>query len=171
MRFSVYFLSIALACTATAFLYEPVSLALFKAREPYFAYPIKRLPGAASLRHDVYGDGRYGAKRSGGRRHTGIDIRAKAGTPVYASKSGIAFCGRIPTGYGKYVMIYHPDGSETMYAHLSEWRVSSTRKTMRGQLIGLTGKTGNAKNGGIDPHLHFEIRKGGEPVNPEGFLK
>jgi len=171
MRFFIYLLSIILACVFTVLAYQPVSLAIFKAREPYFAYPIKRTPGRTYLRHDAYGDGRYGARRSGGRRHTGIDISAKVGTSVYAAKSGIAFCGKVPTGYGKYVLLYHPDGSQTMYSHLSEWCVKSTQKVKRGQLIGLTGRTGNAAKKGIRSHLHFEIRKNGDPVSPQGLLR
>jgi murein DD-endopeptidase MepM/ murein hydrolase activator NlpD len=96
---------------------------------------------------------------------------APIGTPVYASKSGMAFRGMVPTGYGKYIMIYHPDGSQTFYGHLSEWTVVSTQRVAQGEIVGFTGNTGNAKNRAIQPHLHFEIRKGGEPVDPQDIIR
>jgi murein DD-endopeptidase MepM/ murein hydrolase activator NlpD len=164
--------SCVIAAVATAliaaFAYNPVSLLLFRIGEPYFRYPVA---GKTVLRNDSYGDGEYGAKRSGGRAHTGIDILAPAGTSVYAAKSGIAFCGNVPTGYGKYVMIYHPDGMQTMYAHLSEQRVYSGQKVRRGDLVGLVGKTGNSANRLIEPHVHFEIREHGEPVDPRRLMR
>lgn len=161
-------ISASLAALITAALYTPLSLAIFRVSEPYFIYPVK---GRAVIRSDSYGDGEFGAKRSGGRKHAGIDILAPVGTNVYAAKSGIAFCGNVPTGYGKYVMIHHPDGMQTMYGHLSDWKVYSGQRIRRGALIGLVGKTGNAANKLIEPHLHFEIRSRGEAVDPEGLIR
>lgn len=155
---------------ATVILYEPVSILLFHVKEPFFKYPIKTQGSKIPIRGDAYGNGEFGSKRSNNRSHAGIDIQAPVGTPVYASKSGIAFCGNVPTGYGKYVMIYHPDGSQTMYSHLLEWNISSPKKVRRGETIGFVGKTGNASYGSIQPHLHFEIRKGGKPVDPTARL-
>ncbi|MDD5495562.1 MAG: M23 family metallopeptidase [Candidatus Omnitrophica bacterium] len=155
----------------TASLYQPVSIALFNIREPYFKSPIMNGSGELTIRSDSRGDGHYGAKRRNNRTHSGIDIAAPVGTPVYAAKSGIAFCGKVPTGYGKYVMIYHPDGSQTMYAHLSDWAVVSTQKIARGQVVGFVGKSGNAANKHIQPHLHFEIRKTGKPQNPMELMR
>jgi murein DD-endopeptidase MepM/ murein hydrolase activator NlpD len=93
------------------------------------------------------------------------------GTPVYASRSGVALTGNIPQGYGRYVMIIHPDGLQSMYGHLSDWNVVSGQKVRRGDLIGYVGKTGNAARKAIEPHLHFEIRRRGEPIDPKGLLK
>jgi len=150
---------------------EPLSTALYRLREPYFKSPIRAEYGKLVVRNDAMGEGAFGTKRSNGRTHTGIDILAPAGTPVCASKSGIAFRGMVPTGYGKYVMIYHPDGSQTFYGHLSDWAVVSTQRVAQGEIVGFTGSTGNAKNRAIQPHLHFEIRKGGEPVDPRSIIK
>ncbi len=155
----------------TIFLYEPVSLFVYKIREPYFRLPIRPESKKVLIRNDAYGDGAFGAKRRGGRKHLGIDIRAPIGEPVYASKSGMAFRGNVPHGYGKYVMIAHPDGTETMYGHLSDWNVISGDKVGRGDVIGFVGKTGNANVKAIEPHLHFEIRRRGEPIDPAGLLK
>lgn len=161
-------ITIALTALITALAFNPISLALFKLSEPYFRYPVK---GQIIIRNDSYGDGEFGAKRNGGRTHTGIDILAPVGEPVYAARSGIAFCGNVPTGYGKYVMIYHPDGLQTMYGHLSEQSVYSGKKVRRGELIGLIGKTGNAGNTYMQPHLHFEIRSRGGAIDPQKLMR
>lgn len=166
-----FFLCAALTAIATALLYEPLSVTVYKIREPYFSCPIKLLSGVPVIRNDAMGDGEYGAKRRNGRFHSGIDIQAPIGTPVLASKSGILFRGNIPSGYGRYVMIYHPDGLQTIYGHLSNWAVASTRKVHKGELIGFVGKTGNASGKYIEPHLHFEVRRDGEPQDPRALMK
>jgi len=161
----------ALAVIATIILYQPVSIAFFKLTEPCFACPVKGDLDKQTIRNDSLGEGGYGTKRRNGRMHSGVDILASVGTPVYASKSGLAFFGNVPTGYGKYVMIHHPDGTQTFYGHLSDWNGKATRKVHRGELIGFVGKTGNAASKLIQPHLHFEIRKDGEPVDPRGLMR
>ena len=150
--------------------YEPASLLIYRLREPYFAFPVARGPKGIEIRNDAHGDGGFGAKRRNGRTHAGVDILAPVGTPVYASKSGVAFTGNVPYGYGKYVMIYHPDGLQTFYGHLSGWAVVSAQKVRRGDLIGFVGKTGNASRRAIQPHLHFEVRRGGESIDPTKLL-
>lgn len=166
-----FLILIPLTVFITVLAYEPVSLALYRIREPHYRWPIKAKSSRITIRNDAHGSGAYGAKRRGGRKHAGIDIAAPLNTPVYAAKSGIAFRGNVPTGYGKYVMIYHPDGSQTMYSHLADWRITSTQKVRRGDCIGLVGNTGNAANRNIQPHVHFEIREKGEPVDPRPLLK
>jgi Membrane proteins related to metalloendopeptidases len=155
----------------TAFLYEPVSILLYKIREPLFLRPIVSGSSQIIVRNDAHGDGEFGTKRSGGRTHSGIDILAKVGTPVYAAKSGIAFTGNVPTGYGKYIMIYHPDGYQTYYGHLADWVALPAKRVRQGELIGHVGKTGNAASKSMQPHLHFEIRKDGEPRDPRKLMK
>jgi murein DD-endopeptidase MepM/ murein hydrolase activator NlpD len=160
-----------LSALSTFLLHEPISAALNKMAEPYFGYPVRLGSGAPAIRSDGMGDGEFGAKRRNGRSHNGIDIQAPVGTPVYASKSGIAFRGNVPTGYGRYVMIYHPDGAQTIYGHLSNWAIRATQRVRKGDLMGFVGKTGNASGRQIQPHLHFEIRKGGEPQDPQGIMR
>lgn len=167
----VFFISIVATSLATILLYKPVTLALYRLREPYYKCPVKVYAQKVPIRNDSWGDGEFGAKRRNGHTHSGIDIEAMVGTEVFASKSGIAFCGNVPTGYGKYVMIYHPDGSQTMYAHLSNQCVSSPKTVRQGELIGYAGNTGNAAHRGIKPHIHFEIRKDGVPQDPAGLMK
>lgn len=165
-------LAAALTAIVTAALYTPVSIAVFHLTEPAFKYPIKlNSSEGIVVRNDAGGDGDFGAKRRNGKTHTGIDIRSPVGTPVMASKSGRAFCLNVPTGYGKYVLIYHPDGMLTLYGHLSEWSVESAAKVKQGQVIGLVGKTGNAGGRYIEPHLHFEIRKDNVPLDPRNLMK
>ena len=168
-------LILAVIVTATVFvtisLYDPVSILLYRVKEPLFLRPIISDSSQIIVRNDAHGDGKYGSKRRNGRTHSGIDILAPVGTPVYAAKSGIAFRGEVPTGYGKYVMIYHPDGYQTYYGHLSDWVAASTKHVRRGELIGYVGKTGNAASKSMQPHLHFEIRLDGEPQDPRGLMK
>lgn len=162
--------AVCITALTTIILYNPASLALYKIKERYFICPVK-VGSKMIVRNDSRGDGDFGAKRRNGRSHSGIDIMASVGTPVYAAKSGIAFCGNVPTGYGKYIMIYHPDNYQTFYGHLSNYAITSPAKIRRGDLIGFVGKTGNAANKSIQPHLHFEIRKDGEPQDPETLMK
>lgn len=152
-------------------IYKPASVLIYRIKEPYFRKPI--LAGASGIivRNDASGNGEYGSKRRNRRSHAGIDILAPAGTPVYAAKSGIAFRGEVPTGYGKYIMMYHPDGYQTYYGHLSGWVARSTEYARRGDLIGYTGKTGNASSRYMQPHLHFEIRKDGQPQDPSRLMR
>lgn len=157
--------------SVTVFLYEPVSLLVYKVKEPYFKRPIISGSSRIMVRNDAHGSGEFGTKRRNGRSHSGIDMLAPVGTPVYAAKSGIAFRGEVPTGYGKYIMIYHPDGYQTYYGHLSGWVALSTKYVRRRELIGYVGKTGNAASKSMQAHLHFEIRLNGEPQDPRGLMK
>jgi murein DD-endopeptidase MepM/ murein hydrolase activator NlpD len=161
-----------ISCLATAMLYRPISIAIFTLTEPYFEYPIRLDSGKGMIiRSDAGGDGEFAAKRLNGRSHTGMDIQAPLITPVRASKSGLAFCLNVPTGYGKYILIHHPDGYQTLYAHLSEWNIISAHQVKRGDIIGFVGKSGNANRKNIEPHLHFEIRKNNEPQDPQKLMR
>jgi murein DD-endopeptidase MepM/ murein hydrolase activator NlpD len=145
---------------------------IFQLTEPRFISPIAIEPGKSLvIRDDSCGNGEFGSKRNGGRTHAGIDIQAPIGTPVMASKSGLAFCLNVPTGYGKYVLIYHPDGMLTLYSHLYDWNIQSAKKVKRGDVIGFVGKTGNAKSKLMEPHLHFEIRKDNIPQDPKNLMR
>ena len=170
-RFYLTVIIVAVTIFVTVRLYTPGALLLYKIREPYFAEPITSDTGTILVRNDAYGNGEYGSKRRNGRTHGGIDILAPVGAPVYAAKSGIAFRGKVPTGYGKYIMIYHPDGYQTYYGHLSEWEALSTAHVRQGELIGYVGKTGNASPKAMRPHLHFEIRKEGKPQDPRVLMR
>ncbi len=101
--------------------------------------------------------------------HTGVDIGASYGTAITASASGtvsLAVVDYSSVGYGTYVAIYHPNGTTTLYAHMSSLAVSSGQQVAQGQVIGYVGSTG-ASNG---PHIHFEIRQNGVCVNPMQYF-
>lgn len=94
--------------------------------------------------------------------HTGIDISAPTGTPVLPVQPGwIAFSGE-KSGYGQVVEIDHDDGTQSVYAHLSQRRVEKGDRIREGEFVGLSGDTGRSTG----PHLHLEIRQNGEPVDP-----
>ena len=102
-----------------------------------------------------------------GTLHAGIDIDAYAGQPIAAAKSGTAvYVGAGMSGYGNVTMIDHGGGLATLYAHQSAFAVSSGAQVAQGDIIGYVGCTGNC----YGDHLHFEVRVGGNPVDPMGYL-
>jgi murein DD-endopeptidase MepM/ murein hydrolase activator NlpD len=99
-------------------------------------------------------------------QHRGLDIRGRYGTPIRAAATGrVTYAGRDP-GYGKLVVINHGSGIYTWYGHLSRMHVRKGQAVERGGRIGALGSTGRATG----PHLHFEVRVNGMPVNPERYL-
>lgn len=99
--------------------------------------------------------------------HAGIDIAGKRGDPVAAFMKGtVTYAGGISWGYGNHVIIDHGDNISSTYAHLSKIYVSKGDPVEQGQIIGIQGDTGWATG----PHLHFETRLFGIPVNPRVFL-
>lgn len=127
--------------------------------------------GDIAIRRDDYGDGSFGAKRSRGRRlHLGIDMLAQIGAPVRAAKSGVVLNATRNHGMGKYVEIKHRKGLVTIYGHLSKIMVRKGQRVKQGETIGKVGKTGNARNKLILPHLHFEVRKFAKAEDPLNYL-
>jgi murein DD-endopeptidase MepM/ murein hydrolase activator NlpD len=101
-----------------------------------------------------------------GRLHAGIDIPASVGTPIRAADSGKVILAGAQGGYGNYTCIQHSGSMSTCYAHQSSIGVSVGQSVSQGQVIGATGNTGNSTG----PHLHFEVRINGSPVDPVGYL-
>ena len=98
--------------------------------------------------------------------HTGMDFTAKRGTEIYVTGDGVVQeVENKAWGYGKSIVINHGYGYQTRYAHLSAFGVSKGQKVKRGQLIGLVGSTGRSTG----PHLHYEVVKNGEKVNPIAY--
>jgi murein DD-endopeptidase MepM/ murein hydrolase activator NlpD len=114
----------------------------------------------------------YGAKGSDmwgstNGTHTGMDYNVPIGTPVKAALDGVVSQVDINADYGTSIMIDHPNGMQTIYAHLSGKNVKVGDQVSRGQKIGKSGKSGNASG----PHLHFEVRNGkNNPVNPSELI-
>ena len=99
--------------------------------------------------------------------HAGLDFKGPTGAPIYSAANGrVAFVGRRP-GYGNCVEIDHGNGLRTRYAHMSAFRAKAGQSVRAGQLIGAVGSTGRSTG----PHLHFEVRLHGQPVNPRPFLE
>ncbi|MEM5340829.1 M23 family metallopeptidase [Paraburkholderia azotifigens] len=127
------------------------------ASEP-FAMPLNygRVSSPFGMRrHPVYGERRF---------HTGVDLTAPAGTPIYAAAAGIVEMAVDGRGYGKHVVLRHDDGYSTYYAHLSLFAddLKLGQRIEQGQVIGYVGRTGTATG----PHLHYEVRKDDYPVDP-----
>jgi len=109
--------------------------------------------------------GAFGEARPG-HTHAGIDIAVPEGTPIRAADSGrVALMGYVG-GYGNYTCIQHTGSLSTCYAHQSRFATSNGANVSQGQVIGYSGNTGNSTG----PHLHFEVRINGSPVDPMGYL-
>ena len=117
-------------------------------------------------------DSRYITSTVGGRaspggigstNHKGTDIgRVGYTSPIYASKAGTVIVSQYSSSYGNYVAISHGSGNTTLYAHMSSRKVSVGQYVNQGDVIGITGSTGNSTG----PHLHFEVTENGVRVNP-----
>ena len=99
--------------------------------------------------------------------HTGVDINGSSGEPIAAAATGRVIMAQTYGGYGRAVVIDHGGGLVTLYAHQSKIAVSVGQTVDRGQVVGYVGCTGSCTG----PHLHFEVRKNGAPVDPLGYLR
>lgn len=98
--------------------------------------------------------------------HEGMDFTATIGTPIYATGNGVVERADAKSkGYGNHVRIDHGFGYTTLYAHMSEIKVRPGQKVSRGEVIGYVGNTGKSSG----PHLHYEVHKNGQPVNPINY--
>ena len=107
--------------------------------------------------HPIYGTTIY---------HSGIDIGVDEGTPVHAADGGVVVWSGWMGGYGYAVVIDHGNGLSTLYGHNSELAVDEGQSVAKGQVISYAGSTGNSTG----PHVHFEVRVNGDPVDPMGYL-
>lgn len=99
--------------------------------------------------------------------HEGMDFTAAIGTPIYATGDGvISEADYNSGGYGNKIMINHGYGYETVYAHCSRFKVKFGQRVKRGEIIGYVGNTGKS----TAPHVHYEVHKGGMPINPIYFF-
>ena len=98
--------------------------------------------------------------------HAGMDFSSKIGTPVFATGDGIVDrADNTASGYGNHIVIRHGFGYETLFGHLSRYNVRPGARVKRGDIIGFVGSTGRSEA----PHLHYEVRKNGEVVNPLNY--
>lgn len=139
---------------------KPATEAPAKAAETTGALPTFRWPVRGKV---VTG---YGAKTNG-KSNDGINVAVPEGTPVKAAEDGVvAYSGNELKGYGNLVLVRHSNGYVTAYAHASELMVKRGDTIKRGQIIAKSGQSGEVAS----PQLHFEIRKGSNPVDPLQFL-
>ncbi len=99
--------------------------------------------------------------------HTGVDLVAPAGTPIFATGAGRVLRSGIAGGYGNMVEIQHADGLVTRYAHMQSLAVGVGDPVTAGTVVGALGSTGESTG----PHLHYEIRRGDVAVDPMPFLE
>ena len=117
-----------------------------------------RVTSSFGMRMDpLSGEGSY---------HTGLDISAIEGQPVAAAADGVVQRAEWLQGYGRTVVIEHGGKVQTLYAHLSRWNVVTGQAVRMGDIIGAAGGTGRVTG----PHLHYEVRLGGTPVNPGRYM-
>jgi murein DD-endopeptidase MepM/ murein hydrolase activator NlpD len=107
--------------------------------------------------HPVYGDRRF---------HAGIDIGGGYGAPILATKAGEVIYAGPASGYGNLVVVSHGGGISSAYGHMSSIAVNEGQSVSQGQRLGAIGSLGTSTG----PHLHFEIRVGGDPVDPLGYV-
>ncbi len=121
-----------------------------------FLWPVPSSPRISS---------RFG--RRWGKPHEGLDIAAQTGAHILASKSGvIVYSGNELGGYGNIIVIAHKGGFFSVYAHNKDNYVTKGQVVKRGQVIGRVGSTGKSTG----PHLHFEVRRNGQALNPAKFI-
>ncbi|WP_051670435.1 M23 family metallopeptidase [Bryobacter aggregatus] len=99
--------------------------------------------------------------------HSGLDISVPIGTPVVATAGGQVKFADTFSGYGRLLVLAHGNGMETYYGHMSRFNVIIGQRISRGEVVGWSGQTGRATS----PHVHYEVRLSGSPVNPYTYLK
>ena len=139
----------------------------------------REFPGAASYASDSaphttpsiwpaagYVSSPYGLRFNGTEFHQGIDIAADMGTPIVATADGVVTAAGWNGGYGNMVDVDHGGGIVTRYGHASAVAVTVGQQVRRGEVIAYVGSTGRSTG----PHVHYEVRVNGAPVNPAGYL-
>lgn len=140
----------------------PPVVARLPGRPPRFGTGRLTTPAHWPLDHTGYVTrGQLGASPSE-EPHHGVDIAIPVGTPVRASGGGVVEAAGTDPQYGIFVRLGHPNGYETMYGHLSRLTVAKGMNVLPGQVVGLSGNSGNSSA----PHLHFEILREGQSIDP-----
>ena len=133
-------------------------LAAIPAIQPVRNENLKRIASGFGYRSDPFTKVR--------KMHEGMDFTANTGTPIYVTGDGVVDrADNTASGYGNHIVIRHGFGYETLYGHLSKYNCRAGQKVKRGDIIGYVGSTGRSEG----PHLHYEVHKNGEVVNPLNF--
>ncbi len=125
----------------------------------------ERAPFSMPVRDNFRFTSGYGMRW--GRMHYGTDFAGPVGTPIYATADGVITHAGWSSGYGRLVKIQHEFGIETRYGHLNAIRVQGGQRVSRGDRIGDMGNSGRSTG----PHLHYEVRVGGEAINPMIYIR
>ena len=139
---------------------DPVVSVEYRSTKPDFLWPLE-WKGATS----EWGYRRDPITGKEEIKHSGVDLRAGIGTPVYAPSEGIVRSAGWMKGYGRIVIIDHDNGYSTRFAHLDEYLVGRGDKVSRGELIAKSGNSGRSTG----PHLHYEIRRDETAIDPMTF--
>jgi len=134
-------------------------LASIPAIQPISNKDLKHVPSGYGWRTDpIYKTGEF---------HAGLDFTANIGTEIHATGDGVVVTAdAVMQGYGNHVVINHGFGYQTLYGHMSKMAVRPGQKVKRGEIIGYVGNTGRSTG----PHVHYEVIKNGEKVNPINFF-
>lgn len=133
-------------------------LSAIPAIQPVKNEQMKRMASGYGYRSDPFTKAR--------KMHQGMDFTAPTGTPIFATGDGVVRrADNKASGYGNHIVIQHGYGYETLYGHLSKYKVKAGQRVKRGDIIGYIGSTGRSEA----PHLHYEVHKDGKPVNPINF--
>lgn len=146
-----------------------ITTSIYSVDKSYFLSPIQYKTDII-IRSDSRGDGQFASRRNGGRLHRGIDFSAETGTSVLAVRSGKVIAAASNRVMGNYIILRHSQNIITIYGHLDQIYVTKGDYIKQGHRIGAVGRTGNAIYNGIQPHLHFEVRKDGVSENPMDYL-
>ncbi len=145
-------------------------LGLTLARMNALARGLESVPQVSPANHAAISSGfgyRHDPFTGAAAMHAGLDFSGPIGAPIYsAAKGTVSFVG-VKSGYGKVVEISHGNGLVTRYAHMSKFAANVGEKVTAGAVIGAIGNTGRSTG----PHLHFEVRNNGRPMNPRLFLE
>lgn len=132
-------------------------LSCIPAIQPISGKDLKHEPSGFGMRmHPIYKYAKF---------HAGMDFTAKPGTLIYATGDGTVEKAEYNSGYGNHVVINHGYGYSTLYGHMEKMNVYVGKKVKRGEIIGYVGNTGLSAG----PHIHYEVHKNGEAVNPVNF--
>ena len=132
---------------------------------PVFSFPI---PSSSKEHITSFFDAkRKDPKSKIVKTHTGIDIKAKLGTPIIATADGMITVTSNKKSWGNLIVITHDQGYETWYAHLKGFAVKENQYVAKGDIIGYVGMTGNTSG----PHLHYELKKNYKSLNPMAYFE
>lgn len=154
-------------CVALRDAYTPVVMQTAAAAAPETPPPMEALePCGMPVTHLARISAPFGQRRARGRIHQGLDFAAPTGEPVFATAPGVVTASEWRGAYGRLVIVSHANGMETRYAHLSRFDVRKGARVARGETLGAIGSTGRSTG----PHLHYEVRRGGKPLDPAGHI-